>query len=147
MDGKLFVGTWRLLSFEFRKENGDVFYPYGQDVNGYLIYTQEGYMSVSLSKKERSKFTTEDLVRINVVEKAAALDTYSSYGGKYKVCRDEKKVIHYIDVSLIPNLIGTAQERYYQFKGNKLILTTPPLLVEGIKQTGVLVWQQVCNES
>ncbi len=36
------VGTWRLVSVEFREEDGTVSYPYGRDALGYLTYTADG---------------------------------------------------------------------------------------------------------
>jgi Lipocalin-like domain len=32
-----FVGTWRLVSYKLRRSNGQVSYPLGQDVVGYII--------------------------------------------------------------------------------------------------------------
>ena len=33
-----FVGAWRLLSCEFRAADGQLSYPYGQDLIGYIMY-------------------------------------------------------------------------------------------------------------
>jgi hypothetical protein len=50
-------------------------------------------------------------------------------------------VIHYVDVSLIPDWVGTKQERQFQFIDDKLILVTPP--IGGNPQT--LTWERVSS--
>ncbi|MGO9021709.1 MAG: lipocalin-like domain-containing protein [Syntrophobacteraceae bacterium] len=136
-----FIGTWRLVSFELRSENGQVSYPFGQDVDGYIIYSQDGYMSVAFMKAGRSNFTSRYLFADgSMEEKALAVDTYMSYCGKYEVCGD--KVIHHIEVSLFPNWTGKDQQRFYRFDGDRLILSSPPVLREGIEQTAHLTWKR-----
>jgi len=36
------IGTWKLISFEIQKENGEVVYPFGKNAQGSLIYTRSG---------------------------------------------------------------------------------------------------------
>lgn len=135
-----FIGSWRLISFELRSANGQVNYPFGQNVNGYIIYSLDGYVSVAFMRSGRPHFHTEDLLAGSVEEKALAFDTYFSYCGKYEIRGN--KVIHHIEVSLFPNWTGRDQERLYKFDGDRLILSTQPLLVEGIEQTGHLIWKR-----
>jgi hypothetical protein len=136
-----FIGAWRLISFEFRKSNGQVSYPFGQDVNGYIFYNPEGYMSVEFMKNGRTNFTSEQLFAGSLEEKALAYDFYFSYCGKYEIRSD--RVIHHIEVSLFPNWTGKNQERVYKFDGDRLTLSSPPLPVDGAEQTAHLIWQRV----
>ena len=47
MEANPLVGAWRLVSYEGR--TGDnVLYPLGEDATGYIMYTHDGYMSVSM---------------------------------------------------------------------------------------------------
>ncbi|MBC6422078.1 MAG: lipocalin-like domain-containing protein [Hormoscilla sp. SP5CHS1] len=39
-----FVGTWQLVSFELRDDDGHVTYLYGKDTIGYIMYAEEGYV-------------------------------------------------------------------------------------------------------
>ncbi len=133
-----FIGTWRLISFEFRSKNGQVSYPFGQDVHGYIIYGRDGYMSVAFMKAGRPNFTSSYLFGGSMEEKALAVDTYMSYCGKYELCDD--KVIHHIEVSLFPNWTGKDQKRFYRFDGDRLILSSAPLLVDGIEQAAYMIW-------
>jgi hypothetical protein len=136
-----FVGTWRLVSFELRKADGEVSYPFGQDAVGYIMYSQDGYMSVAFMPANRPRFAVGDIMGGTMEEKAAAAETYVSYCGKYEI--QEDKVVHHIEVSFFPNWIGVDQERFYSLDGDRLSLFTPPLLVGGMEQTGYLVWERV----
>ena len=134
-----FIGTWKLLSVETRKEDGQVFRR-GKRI-GYLIYNEEGYMSVAFMKEDRPKFMSGDIREGAVEEKMAAIDGYVSYCGRYEVIED--KVIHHIEVSLFPNWVGVEQERTYEFDGQRLTLCTPLMLIGGKKLSTHLVWEKV----
>jgi hypothetical protein len=136
-----FVGTWRLVSFELRTSDGQVNYPYGKDAIGYVMYSHDGYVTFTVMSANRPKFASADIAAGSSAEKAAAVDTYFSYCGTYKVRGD--RVIHHLEVSLFPNWIGGDQERIFEFKGNRLILRTPPLSWGGREQTGMVTWERV----
>ena len=136
-----FAGSWKLVSFEMRTVNDEINYPYGEDALGYIFYGQDGYMSVAFMNQGRPAISaTTDLRGGTPQEKAAAFDTYFTYCGTYEY--DQKRVIHHIEVSLYPNWTGKDQVRFYSFEGDRLILTTPPLLFEGAEQTGYLIWKR-----
>ena len=134
-----FIGTWRLVSVETRKEDGSL-HRSGKRT-GYLIYSSEGYMSVSVMKAGRSLFASGDIRGGTVEEKIEAFNGYISYSGRFEVSGDI--VTHVIEVSLFPNWIGERQERYYNFEGNKLTLRTPLQLVGGMQLSSHLVWEKV----
>jgi hypothetical protein len=135
------VGTWRLVSLESRTADGQVSYPWGTDAVGYIIYNEDGYMSVAIMGSNRSEFASGDIKGGSTEEKAAAADTYISYCGRYEVQGDT--VIHHIELSLFPNWVGVDQKRALQFDGNRLLLSTPPILVEGTERTSHLIWERV----
>ena len=74
-----FVGTWRLLSYEIRRADGEIKYPWGQEPVGLLIYSGDGYMSVAMMSASRTRFVDKDVKKGSNEEKAAAVDTYVSY--------------------------------------------------------------------
>ena len=135
-----FVGTWRLLSYEVRRADGEIVYPWGQDPIGLLIYSEDGYMSVAMMSANRTRFVTNDVKRSTIEEKAAAVNTYISYGGRYDIQGDT--VIHHVEVCLFPNWVGNDQKRTYKFDDNKLTLSTP-LPGGNIQRSAHLVWERV----
>ncbi|OUL28308.1 lipocalin-like domain-containing protein [Nostoc sp. 106C] len=135
------VGTWKLLSCETRTANGQIFYPLGDNPSGYIIYTDNGYVSVAMMRANRPQFQAGDIAAGTVEEKVAAADSYISYCGTYEFQAD--KVIHHVEVSFFPNWVGANQVRFAQFNGEQLTLRTPPILVNGIEIVGNLIWQRV----
>jgi hypothetical protein len=135
------VGTWRLASFESRTLDGNVVYPAGPDPVGYIMYNEDGYMSVAFMAADRTAFASGDIRGGSAEERIAAFDTYLSYCGTYEV--QGNKVIHHIEVSLFPNWTGVSQERFFELDGDKLSLSTPPILQGGIERTSHLVWKRV----
>ena len=140
MERESFIGTWRLVSFEVRSVDGEVSYPHGEDAVGYIIYDANGYMSVAVMAAGRPAFASDDFSGGSTEEKAAAFDSYISYCGRYEVRGD--RIIHHVEVSLLPNWIGGVQERILAFNGNRLSLSTEPLLFGGKQQSAHLIWER-----
>ena len=142
MESNPLIGTWRLVSWENRSvEDGQVSYPLGEDASGYLMYNQDGYMFVAIMSPHRLKFAGGDLLSGTPEEEAQAEETFLSYCGRYEL--REEAVIHHIELSLFPNWIGVDQERLVELKGNRLTLSTHPLLIKGKQQTAHLIWERV----
>jgi len=134
-----FIGAWRLVSVETRKEDGSL-HRSGKRT-GYLIYSSEGYMSVAFMKAGRTEFASGDIRGGSVEEKIEAFNGYISYSGRFEVSEDI--VTHVIKVSLFPNWIGERQERFYEFDGKRLTLSTPLQLVGGMQLSSHLVWEKL----
>ncbi len=133
------VGTWKLDSWEFVAENGDRFYPLGGDAIGYIMYTEDGYMSVTVARPQRPRFASEDLLGASVDEKVAAADTYVTYCGRYEFQGD--RVIHHVEASLFPNWVGD-QIRHVRVVDDKLILSSALMLTKGCQGIHRLVWRR-----
>ncbi len=134
------IGTWKLVSYQARGEDGRVSYPVGQDPVGYIIYTQDGYMSVSIMSADRPRYSSTDLLGGTDEEKVAAATTYIGYCGRYEF--DANRVLHHIEVAFFPNRTGTSQERFVELAGDRLSLVTPPMLIKGEERTAYLVWER-----
>ncbi|MDQ1279421.1 MAG: hypothetical protein QG670_683 [Thermoproteota archaeon] len=135
-----FIGTWKLVSVEYQSDN-EVTYPYGKDAIGYIMYSNDGYMSVSIMTSNRRRIMSMDMIGASTEEKVAAADTYFSYCGRYKV--DEDKVTHLVEVSFYPNWVGEKLERFYKFEEDKLILSTSPMIVNGKQQINYIIWERI----
>ncbi len=152
-----FVGIWKLLEFKSVESDGKVIYPMGKDPQGYLIYTQNGYVSVSFMKSDRptmslSPTEVQELknlkLGLNLITKLPkflkatlsyfkASRNYVSYAGTYEIKNNQ--IIHHLEVSLIPDWVNTDLIRYFEFIEDKLILSPP--LMGGV--SSALTWQRV----
>ena len=136
------VGTWRLVSWENRDVvDGRLDYPLGRDAVGYIMYGEDGYMSVAIARPGRAVFAAEDLFGGSSGERARAAETYVSYCGTYEFRGDT--VVHRVELSLFPNWVGVEQERLVEFVGDRLVLSTRPILLGGVQRTAHLIWEAV----
>ena len=140
MDAKQIIGTWKLVSYSCKDENGKIGYPLGENALGYIIYTADGYMSVSMSSNNRPNRASNDLIGGTNEEKVAEAETYITYCGTYEFYED--RVVHNIKMALFPNRIGTSQTRYYKVNGNRITLTTSPISINNKPQICTILWEQ-----
>jgi hypothetical protein len=143
-DADKFVGAWRLISTEFRAEDGSLGEsPYGTDSQGLLMYDAQGSMSAQLGQAHRAPFAIADRKAGSHEELKAAFESYQAYCGRYTVDQREQVISHTVTLSLLPNWVGTEQRRYYKFEDGKLILRTPPMSIGGKALNGELVWEKI----
>ena len=100
-------------------------------------------MSVVLMRSDRPTFASNNLIEATPEEVDTAFEGYISYCGSYEVNEQERFVIHRLQLSWFPNLVGTEQKRFFEFAGDRLTLTTPPLTVFGEAQVHRLIWQRL----
>lgn len=144
MTSNMFIGTWRLLSTEFRAEDGSpVDSPYGNEPHGILMYDTAGNMAAQLSQGKRTPFSVNDRKGGSDAETRSAFESYQAYYGRYRVDEKEGVVIHTVTQALLPNWVGGEQRRQYQFSHGKLILRTTPMLVGGKRIAGTLTWERI----
>jgi acyl transferase domain-containing protein/thioesterase domain-containing protein len=134
------VGTWKLVSWQLRTASGEVLLrPFG-DAVGYVIYSDDGYMSLSVMKANRTRSASDNPFVASTADNAAAAESYFSYCGRYDV-RDGH-VIHHIEAGLFPNWVGESQERGYSIDGNRLSLAAPAT-VGSMELVHHLEWERV----
>ena len=140
MTTEKFVGTWKLISYETRFEDGRVEYPMGKDAIGRGIYTTEGYMSGHLMRKREVGEFDSNNVQSEVLNK---ITDHISYTGRFEV--RENTVVHFVDISVFPNWVDSEQERFFEFEGDKVKLSTKPFKIKGETQTAHLIWERVTS--
>ena len=137
------IGAWRLVSFETRKENGEVDYPFGNNAQGSLIYTKSGRMSVHLMRSDRPRFASGDQMKGTTEEIKANYEGLITYYGSYEFDGEKGLVIHNVQGSLFPNWEGQRHERFFELSGNRLKLSTPPTLWGGGKAVALMLWERI----
>ncbi len=113
------IGTWRLERWEIVYDDGrPPECPLGEDAEGLLIYTADGFVSASLARARRAPFDESD-----DGAKARAFEGYFGYCGRYAV-RDGA-VIHRIAIAPNPALAGVETLRHVSIDGDRLTLSGP----------------------
>lgn len=134
-------GTWELESWTIGYSDRDEFtYPYGEDPQGLLLYTEDGWMSASICRTDRKTLPAD--VSFRTLPEAVRADAFSSYfhyAGPYRVL--ENDVIHYVTQSLNPNMVGTEQLRHAELDGKTLVLSGKDQVGEATRFHS-LVWHK-----
>lgn len=134
------AGSWKLLSFIYKAEDGSIFYPYGKEAAGIIIYDKGGYMSAVITRTDRPLLSAEDFGLLPDAEKLALAKGFMTYTGKYEILSD--RILHNIEVAYIPNWVGTSFVRFPSFEDGNLVLATPPVTLRGKSFTGYLTWEK-----
>jgi hypothetical protein len=79
-------------------------------------------------------------------EKIAAFDNFIAYCGTYEV--QDSTVVHHVEASLLPNVVGTDLVRTFTISDDELRVTTPlgPSHVTGTTHTTTLVFQRARSQ-
>ena len=88
------VGTWTLERRRTTYDSEREIYPLGEDAQGWLLYTPDGYMAAFLSRANRPAFETGEMLSADDAEKVRAWDSFFSYCGRYEVRGNE--VVHHV---------------------------------------------------
>lgn len=136
------VGSWQLQSWTIGYADRDeMSVPYGEDPRGLLLYSNDGWMSASIGRRERDPLPADVSYRkLPDALKAAAFSSYFHYAGRYRVMDGD--VIHYVTQSLNPNFPGTEQLRHAELDGQTLVLSGKDE-VDGVTRFHSLVWHRV----
>ncbi|MCX5887842.1 MAG: lipocalin-like domain-containing protein [Deltaproteobacteria bacterium] len=124
---KLIVGTWRLVHSIIIKPDGGKRYPFGEDANGYICYSDTGVMTVQICRKSRAE-----------VKKLSRLKhDYLAYFGQYEIDPERQVVRHIVEGQLFPGDHPEVLERKYRFDGDLMSLRP----VDRTNQE--ILWQRV----
>ena len=137
------IGAWRLITFEFRKADGDVIYPFGERARGSIIYTESGCYSAQLMRIDRPRFASGDQMKGTAEEIESNYKGCVSYFGTYELDLQNSLIIHHVEGSIFPNMEGRDQERFFELSENRLQLRTPLIKLDGEKAVGVLLWERI----
>lgn len=117
------VGTWELV--EWTAQVGSrVQRPFGGDVVGLLTYTPEGRMWATLMRRDREPVGASTLAGATASQRAAAAAGYLNYAGTYE--HSDDRVVHNVEVALMPNWVGAEQVRRVAWFDDELELSTDP---------------------
>jgi hypothetical protein len=137
------IGVWHLISGEFHYSDGTIKYPWGENPDGQIIYTDSGYMTAQLMRPNRPNFKFKDHMKGTDDEVRQAFEGYQAYYGTYILNEKDSIVDHIVQGSVFPNLNGRTLKRHYEISGNRLTLRTPPMKMGGVEVSGFLTWERL----
>ena len=141
-DRAKFVGTYRLITTEVKDASGKWSRTPNFSSIGYITYADTGHMGVHIMPRNRPRFASN---MPTGEEAQAALRGYTAYFGSFSVNEQEKLVVHHRVGQISPGGEVDAK-RFYDFEGDRLILTPVPADGGGKdKATNHLIWERLPN--
>ena len=134
------LGTWKLLSFFMKDQNGERIFPYGETPLGYLIYTPEGLVSVHIMSSNRPIGGTQQYQSGTYLEKIESAENYGGYIGTYEL--QDNHVIHTAELSGFTRLINSPEHKNFSLDGNQLTISYKDSS-SGKELDGALIWEKV----
>jgi hypothetical protein len=145
------IGFWKLVPNEGDKAPAA---PNQDQRRGYIIYTASGNMAVHIMPAGRPRYTGAEP---SGEEAKTALRGYTCYFGPYTVNEKDGYVVHQRIGHTIPSSIGTNAQRFYEFKGNRLVLSfvsttfTVPTTIQAAKaegrEPGTITWERISGRA
>lgn len=129
------VGAWELVEQVSYKSNGEKHYPLGKDAKGFIMYTNDGYMSAHLMALNRPKYSTGEPYKGTIEEMAAAAEGYMAYAGIYEVDDENNILHHHATVSMNPTWVDVVQVRKIKFENDLMYITTAD-------NSALIVWKR-----
>jgi lipocalin-like protein len=134
-------GTWKLIT-AVREEisTGTKTQFLGPNPVGYINYGPDGRMLVLTVGSGRPKPAG---AKATSTEVEALFRSMTSYGGTYTI--DGNEITHHVDVSWNESWTGTDQKRVARFEGNRVYLSTTPLLdpLTGTMTVRTMTWEKL----
>jgi hypothetical protein len=139
------VGVWRFVTSVSHTEDGKMNRQSPAGATGYIIYTADGHVAYLRMRSLGPAFASGTLEGGTPEEKIAAFDNFAAYCGTYEV--QDNTVVHHVEASLLPNIVGTNLVRTFSISGDELTVTTPlgPSHVTGTTHTTTLVFQRATS--
>ena len=107
----------------------------GEEPQGIIMYTPDGYMSAQLMHPGSPKFASGDWFRGSDKEIKEEALGYFAYSGPFHTDEEKQTLTHSIFVSLFPNWHGQTQPRVVKIEGDMLHLSSAAPIMSGGKKT------------
>jgi hypothetical protein len=105
------VGTWEGVSIVLTRSDGTKIHPFGEKLNGSLIFTADGHSVVLLTRSDLPKIAANNRLGVTPDEAQAAYRGSYGYFGPYTVNEAEKSFTTKVLGSTYPNEVGANTKR------------------------------------
>jgi Lipocalin-like domain len=127
----LLVGTFRLVSLEARRSDGEISHPFGRNPLGMFIFDRDGNLAVQLMSTDQTG------------DEGTAGSGFTAMFGTYLVDEGQQTFRASLEGASHSALIGTEILRYVHFSDDLAIFNTPPQMTDGVETTTYITWQKV----
>jgi hypothetical protein len=130
------VGSWRLLSVEATfTDTGERIATFGAAPNGRMIFTPAGRIMFLITKPDRQPAGSD-------AARAMLFNETIAYSGQVRLA-GPGQFVTVVEISLLPEEVGTEKLRLFTIDGDRLIITRPEQtsrVTKGRRAVSTLVW-------
>lgn len=135
------VGSWRLVEWRIDYPDGrPPAWPFGADAVGLIVYAADGWMTATMSRRDRSTLSDVSAIKADQSSKARAFQEYLTYAGRWTVVGN--RIAHDVEMSLNPALMGTRQWRDAALDRARLVLGAAEPIGAGLVRQHRIVWHR-----
>lgn len=135
-------GSWELVEWRIEYSEGRApSWPFGKDAVGVLMYAPDGWMSATMSKRERAALTDGTAMKPDEASRARSFGEYLAYCGTWTL--SGSTVSHDVRMSMNPVLIGLPHAREAALDGNALTLIANEPGPAGATRVHHILWRSV----
>ncbi len=140
------IGAWNLVSYiERDSPDGAPRYPHGEDAQGLIMYTPDGYMSAQIQSSGRPNYDRPTATGGTTEQAAAAALGYLAYSGRFFVDEATGDIRHQATLSLVPNYLGQFHLRHSGLNDDLLTLSSELTLPDGRTVYSSLLWSRAAS--
>ncbi|MEX0750974.1 MAG: lipocalin-like domain-containing protein [Dehalococcoidia bacterium] len=136
------IGTWALLSTEWKRADGKHANPFGEGATGILIYDASGHMSAQIMRAGRPAPGAADRAGIDTAM-ASAVAGYVAYFGAFTIDDAEATVTHRLIGAAHPAWVGLEFVRRFEIAGDVLTLRDDLITADGVAVAAATSWQRI----
>jgi hypothetical protein len=136
------IGTWGLVSSEWKRADGRHANPFGDGAVGVLIYDASGYMSAQIMRADRAAPDPKQPAGIDVAM-TSAVAGYVAYFGVYAADAAAGTVTHRVIGAAHPAWVGMEIMRRFVIEGDVLTLRDDLTTADGVPVAAATSWQRM----
>ncbi|WP_234681930.1 lipocalin-like domain-containing protein [Bradyrhizobium monzae] len=120
------VGTWIVISWEQKKNDGTTLRQFGESPTGMAIFDASGRYIITVMCSDRANYTSNTLWLGTADENKATANGTQTYFGTYSMNEADRSIAIHIEGSSFPNWNGANQKRFVAITEDQLTLTIRP---------------------
>lgn len=121
------AGTWRLVSLETHRADGEVTQPFGYRPLGFFVFDAMGHYSVQLADQDRP-------------------DGYVASLGTYQVDEDRQMFTLVAAAASDPGGIGVPTVRRVTMDSGVAVFQPPPHVIDGLAAQTRITWEKISGD-
>jgi hypothetical protein len=139
----MLVGMWRLVGAKVVLPGGDTRPSgLGESPSGFMAYDRSGTMAVQIRTGTVQPWEPAAAMAPIAGEPVDAGQAYLAYAGTWTLDAGSRTVVHLVEISLDPSLVGKEVIREVAVEGDQLVLTVPWRTPAGEPATTRLTWRR-----